>query len=76
MWSLFSQRFPLSVLPQVLPIENQMRHPKDMLSWNGVLNTSMILIVCLYIAVGFYGYLVYGDRIESTITLNLPAGDM
>ena len=23
----------------VLPIENQMRRPKDMLGWNGVLNT-------------------------------------
>jgi len=68
--------FAIEGICVVLPIENQMRHPKDMLTWNGVLNTSMILIVCLYIAVGFYGYLVYGDDIKSTITLNLPPEDI
>ncbi len=29
---------------QVLPIENQMRRPKDMLGWNGVLSTSMTMV--------------------------------
>merc|ERR1719445_1823622 len=39
----------------VLPLENQMKTPGDMKGWNGVLNTSMIIISCLYIAVGFFG---------------------
>jgi len=56
----------------VLPLENQMRTPSDMKGWNGVLNTSMILVSCLYIAVGFFGYLKYGDNVAGSITLNLP----
>ena len=34
----------LSSLSKVLPIENQMRRPKDMLGWNGVLSTSMTMV--------------------------------
>jgi len=30
----------------------------------------------LYIAVGFFGYLKYGDKILGSITLNLPAGEV
>ena len=61
---------------QVLPIENQMRYPKDMGGINGVLNTSMTLVVALYVAMGFYGYLKYGEEIAASITLNLPPEDM
>ena len=43
---------------------------------NGVLNTSMALVLALYLAMGFYGYLKYGEDIEASITLNLPPGDM
>merc|ERR1739844_352283 len=59
----------------VLPLENQMRTPSDMKGWNGVLNTSMILVSCLYIAVGFFGYLKYGDQVAGSITLNLPVDE-
>ena len=56
----------------VLPLENQMRTPKAMKGWNGVLNTAMTIVACLYIAVGFFGYLKYGDDVLGSITLNLP----
>ena len=56
----------------VLPLENQMRTPVDMKGWNGVLNTAMTIVACLYIAVGFYGYLKYGENVAGSITLNLP----
>ena len=56
----------------VLPLENQMRTPKDMKGCNGVLNTAMTIVACLYIAVGFFGYLKYGDAVQGSITLNLP----
>jgi len=59
----------------VLPLENQMRTPQDMKGWNGVLNTSMVLVSCLYIAVGFFGYLKYGDQVAGSITLNLPVDE-
>ena len=84
-WIAKSERLPLFFgtaifaiegISVVLPIENQMRKPKDMLGWNGVLNTSMGLVTALYVAMGFYGYLKYGETIESSITLNLPPADM
>lgn len=68
--------FAIEGISVVLPIENQMRHPRDMLGYNGVLNTSMTLVVALYIAMGFYGYLKYGEEIAATITLNLPPEDI
>ena len=56
----------------VLPLENQMREPRALRGWTGVLNTSMVIVTCLYIAIGFFGYLKYGDAVEGSITLNLP----
>ncbi len=56
----------------VLPLENKMREPKALRGWDGVLNTAMVLVSCLYIAVGFFGYLKYGEGVEASITLNLP----
>ena len=38
--------------------------------WNGVLNTSMILVSCLYIAVGFFGK-YFSDFSENFLT-NTP----
>ena len=45
---------------------------QDMLGCVGVLNFSMVIIAMLYIFMGFFGYLRYGDHIMSSITLNLP----
>eukprot|EP00090_Calanus_glacialis_P045632 TRINITY_DN8597_c0_g1_i1.p1 TRINITY_DN8597_c0_g1~~TRINITY_DN8597_c0_g1_i1.p1 ORF type:complete len:481 (-),score=96.52 TRINITY_DN8597_c0_g1_i1:55-1497(-) len=60
----------------VLPLENSMKNPGDMKGWNGVLNTSMTIVSCLYIAVGFFGYLKYGEAVTGSITLNLPVGEI
>jgi len=59
----------------VLPLENQMKHPKQMKGWNGVLNTAMIIVSCLYIAVGYFGYMRYGENVQGSITLNLPVDE-
>ena len=58
----------------ILPLENKMKIPSRMRGWTGVLNTGMIFVACLYIAVGFYGYLRYGKAVygQGSITLNLP----
>ena len=53
-----------------------MKHPRDMLRYNGVLNTSMSLITNLYIGFGFFGYLKYGEDIKGCISLNLPPSDV
>uniref|UniRef100_A0A182N418 Amino acid transporter transmembrane domain-containing protein n=1 Tax=Anopheles dirus TaxID=7168 RepID=A0A182N418_9DIPT len=56
----------------VLPLENNMANPRDFIAWNGVLNTGMTVVVCLYSAVGFYGYIKYGEQAQGSVTLNLP----
>ncbi|GBM16725.1 Proton-coupled amino acid transporter 1 [Araneus ventricosus] len=58
----------------VLPLENAMATPEDFGGLNGVLNTGMVVVACLYTAVGFYGYLKYGDGVKPSITFNLPMG--
>lgn len=61
----------------VLPLENNMKTPQDFGGWTGVLNTGMVIVACLYTAVGFFGYLKYGDAVRvGSITLNLPQEDM
>lgn len=56
----------------VMPLENKMRHPEDFGGWLGVLNLGMTIVICLYTAVGFYGYLRFGDQVLGSVTLNLP----
>ena len=60
----------------VLPIENQMKTPKDMRGWNGVLNIAMVMVTSLYMAVGVFGYLKYGENVLGSITLNLPSNEL
>lgn len=56
----------------VLPLENNMKTPDDFGGWNGVLNTGMVIVAALYTAIGFFGYLKYGENVQGSITLNLP----
>ncbi|CAB3404909.1 unnamed protein product [Caenorhabditis bovis] len=56
----------------VLPIENQMNEPIHFITPNGVLNTSCLLVLFMYMTVGFFGFLRYGNDIKDTLTLNLP----
>lgn len=60
----------------VLPLENNMKTPQAFEGFNGVLNTGMTIVATMYTAVGFYGYLKYGDRVEASITLNLESNTL
>ena len=53
-----------------------MQTPKKFGGTCGVLNVAMVLIVFLYVGMGLFGYLNYGNDIEGSITLNLPSKDM
>lgn len=57
---------------QVLPLENEMKNPKNFGSMFGVLNASMLPISVLYTVVGLLGYLKYGDKTTGSITLDMP----
>uniref|UniRef100_A0A914C080 Amino acid transporter transmembrane domain-containing protein n=1 Tax=Acrobeloides nanus TaxID=290746 RepID=A0A914C080_9BILA len=56
----------------VLPLENKLKHPDDMLGPVGVLSTGMNLVSILYAACGFYGYITYANKVKGSIALNLP----
>lgn len=52
-----------------------MKTPKSFGGLCGVLNISMVVIVILYLGLGFLGYWRYGEGSEPSITLNFPKED-
>lgn len=60
----------------VMPVENQLRKPKDMAGWCGILNWAMLIVTISYGFLGFFGYLKYGDDVKATISLNLPSDEV
>lgn len=68
--------FALEAIGVIMPLENEMRTPKSFGGNFGVLNRSMILIIFLYVGMGFFGYLKYGADIKGSITLNLPQDEL
>jgi proton-coupled amino acid transporter len=59
-----------------MPLENNMKTPRSFGGWSGVLNRAMSLIIILYVGLGLFGYLKYGEDVEGSITLNLPMNEM
>eukprot|EP00794_Sanderia_malayensis_P006943 gene6943-7723_t len=53
----------------VLPLENEMRHPEDF-GW--VLNIGMGIVTVLFLSMGLFGYLTFGDHLQGSVTINLP----
>ena len=46
-----------------------MKKPKDFFF---VLDFSMSVVAILFVSMGFFGYLAFGDEIKGSVTLNLP----
>ncbi|XP_031630072.1 proton-coupled amino acid transporter-like protein CG1139 [Contarinia nasturtii] len=63
--------FSLEAIGVVIPLENEMKTPKSYVGVTGVLNRAFVIIVTLYIGMGLFGYLKYGDGIRESITLSL-----
>jgi len=53
-----------------------MKTPKSFGSTFGVLNFSMLMIIVMYVGMGFLGYMKYGSGALGSITLNLPTDEM
>ena len=49
-----------------------MKTPRAFPGYTGVLNRSMVVIVLMYVFMGFFGYVRYGEKSAGSITLNLP----
>lgn len=67
--------FAMEGIGTIMPVENSMM--KDQfIGCPGVLNSAMAVVVGLYTCMGFFGYLVYGENTQATITQNLPSDQM
>ncbi|XP_056012607.1 neutral amino acid uniporter 4-like [Ostrea edulis] len=60
----------------VMPLKNKTRNEADFTRRYGLLTLGMTIVIALYIAIGFLGYLKYGDHVLGSVTLNLPSEDM
>ncbi|XP_065348596.1 proton-coupled amino acid transporter-like protein pathetic [Cloeon dipterum] len=67
--------FAMEAIGVVMPLENNMEHPRHFLGLAGVLNQGMAGVTMVYILLGFLGYLKYGDETMGSITLNLPTDE-
>ncbi|VDN39141.1 unnamed protein product [Cylicostephanus goldi] len=63
--------YALEGMGTVLPLENKMKHPKEMTGYTGVLSIGVSLVTIIYAACGFYGYITFGNAVQGSITLNL-----
>ncbi|XP_046673372.1 proton-coupled amino acid transporter-like protein pathetic [Homalodisca vitripennis] len=64
--------FGMEGIGVILPIENAMKNPKRFLGFTGILNCAMVIVVSLSLTMGVFGYVKYGDKVQGSITLNLP----
>ena len=68
--------FAMEAIGVVMPLENQMKTPKNFIGLCGVLNQGMSGVTLVYILLGFLGYVKYGDKVQGSITLNLPIDEL
>lgn len=68
--------FSMSAIGIIMPLENEMKKPKNFTSTFGVLNVAMLSIAIIYAMFGFFGYVKYGEEVLGSITLNLPATEV
>ncbi|XP_049827483.1 proton-coupled amino acid transporter-like protein CG1139 isoform X4 [Schistocerca gregaria] len=68
--------FSLEAIGVLLPLENSMISPGSFVGPLGVLNRAMVIIIFLFIVIGLFGYMKYGNEAQGSITLNLPADEI
>ncbi|KAL1518272.1 hypothetical protein ABEB36_001917 [Hypothenemus hampei] len=64
--------FAIEAIGVVMPLENNMESPQSFTGLCGVLNQGMSFVTLVYILLGFFGFLRYGEATKDSITLNLP----
>uniref|UniRef100_A0A1A9W7L0 Amino acid transporter transmembrane domain-containing protein n=1 Tax=Glossina brevipalpis TaxID=37001 RepID=A0A1A9W7L0_9MUSC len=63
--------FALEAIGVILAIEENMETPKAFVRRCGTLNLGMLIVLGLYMIMGFFGYWKYGDTALGSVTLNL-----
>lgn len=67
--------FAMEAIGVVMPLENQMKTPQNLVGFCGVLNRGMSGVTLVYILLGFLGYLHFGEQTADVITLNLDINE-
>ncbi|KAH8371671.1 hypothetical protein KR093_008408, partial [Drosophila rubida] len=68
--------FSLTAVGSMLVVEANMAHPQSYLGIFGVLNLAVFFILFSNILFGIMGYWRYGERVEASITLNVPENEI
>ncbi|XP_072156895.1 proton-coupled amino acid transporter-like protein acs isoform X2 [Bemisia tabaci] len=64
--------FALGAFGEYMPIKNRMTEPAKFASTCGVVNVLMIPFTVLYVIMGFFGYLAFGENTRNPINMNMP----
>ncbi|CAH1647934.1 unnamed protein product [Spodoptera littoralis] len=64
--------FALEAVGVILALEYNMEKPRDFTGLCGLFSVAMFIIIGIYVTLGIFGYLKYGNACEGSITLNLP----
>lgn len=68
--------FAVDGIATILPVENSMEKPQQFLGCFGVLSITMIIVTIMHAVIGFLGYARFGDKVQGSVTLNLPKGEL
>ncbi|XP_025420636.1 proton-coupled amino acid transporter-like protein CG1139 isoform X2 [Sipha flava] len=63
--------FAFEGISLVLPLQQEMKSPKQFTSTFGVLNVGTVIVTTLLLITGFMGYLKFGEAVRGSLTLNL-----
>jgi proton-coupled amino acid transporter len=59
----------------IIPLRMEMKNPDSFTSRCGVLNITMIIVISLYLLVGFLAYWQWGDEVQGSAFLNMPESE-
>lgn len=68
--------FAMENIGVIMPLENNMKTPQNFLGTCGVLNRGMFGVTFVYLLLGLFGYMKYGENVNTIITANLPVADI
>uniref|UniRef100_A0A914KVT3 Amino acid transporter transmembrane domain-containing protein n=1 Tax=Meloidogyne incognita TaxID=6306 RepID=A0A914KVT3_MELIC len=60
----------------VLPLENKLKKPSQMVGTFGILSVGIAAVSVIFALCGFLGFTAFGNDVRGSITLNLPQDNM
>ncbi|KAJ3635082.1 hypothetical protein MTP99_008015 [Tenebrio molitor] len=67
--------FAFEGIPFIIPLRMEMKNPDSFTSRWGILNITMIIVISLFLLVGFFAYWQWGDEVQGSAFLNMPESE-